>query len=275
MEVFLWSASGQILLDTLASSYPTVLAYIIDTPRSSSPATFMSNMLYACSVLYKTSLPIVLVCNKTDVKDASFVKEWMTDFEKFQEAVRAERGTDGEEGMGFMGSLMGSMGLVLEEFYHALDVINPLPQQLVRREGIDVYKVVPVSSLTGAGMEDFFKAAAEKKQEYDRDYKPELERRIRERTEEKKTQGLDKLMRDMKVGSPSGAEARKPVHLETISDGEDEGDEDDGFLVDPDPVDDEDETLQEKFVQAARNAQISAEDAGFDKWAREVNRGGI
>jgi len=123
MEVFLWSASGQILLDTLASSYPTVLAYIIDTPRSSSPATFMSNMLYACSVLYKTSLPIVLVCNKTDVKDASFVKDWMTDFEKFQEAVSAERSADGEEGMGFMGSLMGSMGLVLEEFYHTLDVI--------------------------------------------------------------------------------------------------------------------------------------------------------
>ena len=122
MEVFLWSASGQILLDTLASSYPTLLAYIIDTPRSASPATFMSNMLYACSVLYKTSLPIVLVCNKTDVRDAAFVKEWMTDFEKFQGAVREEKGSDGEEGMGFMGSLMGSMGLVLEEFYHQLDV---------------------------------------------------------------------------------------------------------------------------------------------------------
>ena len=124
MEVFLWSASGQILLDTLASSYPTVLAYIVDTPRSSSPATFMSNMLYACSILYKTSLPMVLVCNKTDVKDASFAKEWMTDFESFQAAVRAEKGPDGEEGMGFMGSLMGSMGLVLEEFYHQLDVFS-------------------------------------------------------------------------------------------------------------------------------------------------------
>jgi GPN-loop GTPase len=126
MEVFLWSASGQILLDTLASSYPTVLAYIIDTPRSSSPATFMSNMLYACSVLYKTSLPMVLVCNKTDVKGAGFVREWMTDFEAFQGAVRGERGSAGEEGMGYMGSLMGSMGLVLEEFYHQLDAFHLL-----------------------------------------------------------------------------------------------------------------------------------------------------
>ena len=124
MEVFLWSASGQILLDTLASSYPTILSYIIDTPRSSSPATFMSNMLYACSILYKTSLPMVLVCNKTDVKDAEFAKEWMTDFEAFQAAVRAEKGSDGEEGLGYMGSLMGSMGLVLEEFYHHLDVFH-------------------------------------------------------------------------------------------------------------------------------------------------------
>src|SRR5947207_10790654 len=101
MEVFLWSASGQILLDTLASSYPTVLAYIIDTHRSSSPATFMSNMLYACSVLYKASLPMVLVCNKTDVKDADFVRQWMTDFESFQIAVRREKSSDGEEGMGY------------------------------------------------------------------------------------------------------------------------------------------------------------------------------
>jgi len=132
-----------------------------------------------------------------------------------------------------------------------------------------------VSSLTGAGMEDFFNAATEKKQEYDRDYKPELERRIRERTEEKKTEGLDKLMRDMKVGSSSGPDAQKPVQLETISDGEDEDDEDDGFLVDPDPVDDENQTLQERFVQAARNAQTNAEDAGFDRWAREASRGGM
>jgi hypothetical protein len=50
-------------------------------------------------------------------------------------------------------------------------------------------------------MPDFFKAMEEKKLEYEKDYKPELERRIQERTEEKKTEGLDKLMKDMNVGS--------------------------------------------------------------------------
>jgi len=65
---------------------------------------------------------------------------------------------------------------------------------------------------------------------------------------------------------------KEPVNLETISDGEDE---DSGYLVDPDPIEDEDEGLQEKFVQAARNAQLNAEDKEFERWAKEVNRGGI
>ncbi|OJD12009.1 hypothetical protein ACJ73_09420, partial [Blastomyces percursus] len=90
IEVFVWSASGSILLETLASSFPTVIAYVIDTPRTSSTSTFMSNMLYACSILYKTKLPMVLVFNKADVKDAEFAKEWMSDFEAFQAALREE-----------------------------------------------------------------------------------------------------------------------------------------------------------------------------------------
>ena len=40
------------------------LIYVIDTPRTSNPTTFMSNMLYACSVLYKSRLPLVLALNK-------------------------------------------------------------------------------------------------------------------------------------------------------------------------------------------------------------------
>lgn len=48
IEIFTWSASGAIITDAVASSLPTVVAYIIDTPRTTAPATFMSNMLYAC-----------------------------------------------------------------------------------------------------------------------------------------------------------------------------------------------------------------------------------
>jgi hypothetical protein len=88
IEVFTWSASGTIITDMLATSFPTVLIYIVDTPRTVSPTTFMSNMLYACSILYKTRLPIVLTFSKTDVVSHAFAQEWMTDYEKFQE-VRA------------------------------------------------------------------------------------------------------------------------------------------------------------------------------------------
>lgn len=38
--------------------------YVVDTPRTANPTTFMSNMLYACSVLYKSRLPLVLALNK-------------------------------------------------------------------------------------------------------------------------------------------------------------------------------------------------------------------
>lgn len=176
IEVFVWSASGSIFLETMASSFPTVIAYVIDTPRTSSTSTFMSNMLYACSILYKTKLPMILVFNKTDVQDAEFAKEWMTDFDAFQQALREEEesgafGTEGGAGgfgagSGYMGSLLNSMSLMLEEFYRHLSVVG-------------------VSSMTGDGVDDFFKAVEEKRQEFERDYKPELERKKKEREDAK------------------------------------------------------------------------------------------
>tara|TARA_B100000795_G_scaffold190428_1_gene145071 strand:- start:149 stop:262 length:114 start_codon:yes stop_codon:yes gene_type:complete len=36
---------------------PTCVVYVVDTPRCQSAVTFMSNMLYACSILYKMKLP--------------------------------------------------------------------------------------------------------------------------------------------------------------------------------------------------------------------------
>lgn len=72
--------------------------------------------------MYKTRLPFLLVFNKIDVEPHDFALEWMTDFEAYQAALNAASGT-GEEGeSGYMNSLMGSMCLVLEEFYNNLKV---------------------------------------------------------------------------------------------------------------------------------------------------------
>ncbi|TRZ00570.1 hypothetical protein DNTS_022035 [Danionella cerebrum] len=90
IEVFTWSASGTIITEALASSFPCVVVYLMDTSRSVSPVTFMSNMLYACSILYKTKLPFIVAMNKTDIIDHSFAVEWMQDFEVFQDALNQE-----------------------------------------------------------------------------------------------------------------------------------------------------------------------------------------
>lgn len=61
IEIFTWSASGAIVTELFASSFQTVIAYVVDTPRCTHAQTFMSNMLQACSILYKSKLPMILV----------------------------------------------------------------------------------------------------------------------------------------------------------------------------------------------------------------------
>lgn len=111
IETFTWSAGGQIILDLLASSFPTVIMYITDTPRCTSPTTFMSNMLYATSVLYKSQLPLICVFNKIDVASCEFAKNWMSDFEQYQDAVDSQNKDE------YIGSLNRSLCLAMEEFY--------------------------------------------------------------------------------------------------------------------------------------------------------------
>ncbi|KAK2755959.1 hypothetical protein FQN54_005756 [Arachnomyces sp. PD_36] len=271
IEVFVWSASGSIFLETLASSFPTVIAYVIDTPRTSSTSTFMSNMLYACSILYKTKLPMILVFNKTDVKDAEFAKEWMTDFDAFQNALRQEEegGTFGGEGgeaggvggSGYMGSLLNSMSLMLEEFYRHLSVVG-------------------VSSMTGDGVDEFFEAVEVKRQEFERDYKPELEKKRKERAEEKEGQRdveLGKLMREMNVATGSSdAATRTKKEPETISDIEDEDDEDDDEDGNNDVLDQgglggggdsahEDSSLSQRYRQALAESGSHASQASQEE----------
>lgn len=124
IEVFTWSASGTIITESLSSTLPTILLYVIDTPRSSQPITFMSNMLYACSIMYRMHLPMVVVYNKADIQDYNTIETWMRDYEvgmewvdhhkAFQNAI-SEMNSDS-----FMIPLTRSMGLVLEEFYNTL-----------------------------------------------------------------------------------------------------------------------------------------------------------
>jgi len=258
IEVFVWSASGTILLESLASSFPTVIAYIIDTPRTASTSTFMSNMLYACSILYKTRLPMILVFNKTDVQDANFAKEWMADSDAFQNALREDEernafgGVEGGENMGgtgYMGSLLNSMSMMLEEFYQHLSVVG-------------------VSSMTGQGVDEFFAAVEEKAEEFRRDYQPELERRRQERDDAKKVarqRELDKMMKGMNVSSDAAkgtdVAEREDSDLEGRSSG---GDDDDD--VDPDDEYDR-EGLQSRYEAAmADQGDSAAADASFAKY---------
>ncbi|OTB01656.1 hypothetical protein M426DRAFT_212226 [Hypoxylon sp. CI-4A] len=268
IEVFVWSASGQILLESLASTFPTVIAYVIDTPRTASTSTFMSNMLYACSILYKTKLPMILVFNKTDIKDASFAKDWMTDFEAFQaalnddEASNAFGGVEGEgSGSGYMSSLLNSMSLMLEEFYSHLSVVG-------------------VSSMTGAGIEEFFAAVKEKAEDFKKDYRPELERKRQERDDQKRKireKELEKMMKGMSMGSASTSRSAAIDRLPKLDDDEDMEDEsDDRDDDDYADVDDEydREGLQARYEAAMANGETTIEDeASFAKFLHTQRRG--
>ncbi|KAI8465789.1 MAG: GPN-loop GTPase [Monoraphidium minutum] len=90
IEIFTWSASGQLITELFASGFPTIVAYVIDTPRCAAPQTFMSNMLQAVSILYKTKLPLLLVFNKVDVTRHDFALSWMDDFDTYAAALEAD-----------------------------------------------------------------------------------------------------------------------------------------------------------------------------------------
>lgn len=261
IECFVWSASGSIITEAFATENPTVLAYIIDTPRSSSPTTFMSNMLYACSILYKTKLPMIVVFNKTDVRSADFAKEWMTDFEAFQDSLRtnAELNDETSNGSGYMGSLINSMSLMLEEFYSTLDVVS-------------------TSAYTGEGFDDFLDAVDKKVDEYNEFYQKERERVIAEKKEKEKREKerqLSHLMKDLgikdkqkKKQTDEKAEKGERENVDVLSDIEDEieQDEKDGYehgLIDLESSE------REYTFQEDRNGELR-DDANASEVAKSI-----
>jgi GTPase SAR1 family protein len=251
IECFIWSASGAIITEAFASQFPTVIAYIIDTPRNTSPTTFISNMLYACSILYKTKLPMIIVFNKTDVTKAEFAKEWMQDFESFQAALRKDQEINGEDGesSGYMSSLVSSMSLMLDEFYSQLDVVG-------------------VSAYTGEGFGEFMDAVDSKVDEYNEYYKAERDRILKQKEEDEKkrqTKTLSNLMKDLDLEQPQ-------KDSDVLSDMESEEDENSGEVMR-----DEDEPERQYTFPEDRNSEInentdadlqSRYQAAFEKTAK-------
>lgn len=240
IECFVWSASGAIITEAFASTFPTVIAYIVDTPRNASPTTFISNMLYACSILYKTKLPMIIVFNKTDVQSAEFAKEWMQDFELFQMALAKDQELNGESGSssGYMSSLVSSMSLMLEEYYSQLDVTS-------------------CSAYTGEGFDDFLNAVDKKVDEYNEFYLAERERILKQKAEDekkRKAKSLNKLMKDMKLKDKAGL-----GDSEVLSDYEESEEEVDENLQGE--VDrDEDEAEREYTFPEDRQSELSKTD---------------
>jgi len=182
IEAFTWSASGSIFSSALASSFPTVLAFVVDTPRCiASPHTFMSSMLYACTTRFRTGLPVVLVFTKTDVSGgAECCYEWMDDFDTFQDALDAHSGSGSSGSTGFYSSLTRSMSLVLDEFYRTL-----------KRAG--------VSAVTGDGMDTFWDAVTNAaRDEFDEGYVGDLRRRI-DKEEARKEAGVQARLEELSI----------------------------------------------------------------------------
>nr|CAD2178868.1 unnamed protein product [Meloidogyne enterolobii] len=157
IEVFTWSVSGSIITGSLADKYPTIIAYVVDSARSTNPRTFMSNMLYACSILYRTKLPFFLVLNKSDVVNPEFAVEWMGDFEKFSDSL------DDSESC-YANDLTRSLSLVSDSFYQNLNW-------------------AAVSSQNGQGFDKVLEIIEKCKKEYNKEYKPFFEKLTKDKAE--------------------------------------------------------------------------------------------
>jgi len=123
VEAFVWSSPGKAIAALFDNLY---VLYVIDLELCKDKHVFMSNMLFAASIKCRYERPLLIVFNKSDLEGLDEVKSWIEDFESFKEKLEDEQ------------NILGSLSLYFEEFYRNLDFVS-------------------VSSLTGAGKEEFFK----------------------------------------------------------------------------------------------------------------------
>ncbi|KAL8425887.1 hypothetical protein ACSSS7_008299 [Eimeria intestinalis] len=126
IEVFTWSASGALITEALAATFPTCIIYTVDACRSQAPNTLLSNMVHACSVLYRHKLPFLAALNKIDAQENPKCVEWIRDYDLFQEALL--------EDDRYMGSLGRSTALALCSFYENIDI---LPLSAITKQGFE------------------------------------------------------------------------------------------------------------------------------------------
>jgi GTPase SAR1 family protein len=173
IEVFTWSASGQMITEAFSSTFPTCILFVGDTTRCVNPQTFMSTMLYSSSIMYKTQLPLTVTFNKCDVVDGSMAVEWMRDPEALSLALKGQKS--------YVATLTDSLAVFLHEFYENLHFAL-------------------VSALGGEGIDDLFVALSRARQQYVDEFLPMIRQRAedaRGSKDRKMTSDMNRLHRDV------------------------------------------------------------------------------
>lgn len=163
IEIFTWSASGEIISKYMSTIYPTVILYVVDAERCTNPMTFTASMIYACSIMYRLGLPIIVVFNKADLvpKEQSPVL-WMRDHDLLSEEFRALLDS-APDSASYSEVFYDGVSTVLEEFYSLIESCS-------------------VSSHTGSGFDELVHSIERASIQFCAEY----EERAKETAEEKK-----------------------------------------------------------------------------------------
>eukprot|EP00960_Hanusia_phi_P057495 763583-Hanusia_phi.AAC.6 len=256
IEIFTWSASGTIISDMFAYSVPTALIYVVDTPRTTSPVTFMSNMLYACSIMYKF---------KTDVTSADFA------ILRKVPGGCPRRESICWDSVCIHGARAGGPDPCISCFLRG--ALTP-EQEFYRN-----ITTVCMSAVTGEGVEDLFDKIARAAEEYANVYRPMLEAKAEEKQkrEAKATERRLQKMREQmaKVGGLDNIKAPKDEDEEDEEENEFKANPKGGFAAfepDSDDLDDGEDDVEFANEVSSDSPIPSSEMTSLHLWHRRRGR---